>query len=112
MRSEPLVLRVVSPILICICLATVPALAQSTGKYQVGTITAVKPHQAAPDAPSDVASYDVSIKVKDTIYSVLYTPPLSMNTVRYAAGRDILVLVGKKRSLITIYWANPMKCLS
>lgn len=96
MRSEPLVLRVVSPILICICLATVPALAQSTGKYQVGTITAVKPHQAAPDAPSDVASYDVSIKVKDTIYSVLYTPPLSMNTVRYAAGRDILVLVGKK----------------
>ena len=27
---------------------------------------------------------------------VLYTPPLGMNTVRYAAGRDILVLVGKK----------------
>jgi hypothetical protein len=26
----------------------------------------------------------------------LYTPPLGMNTVRYAAGRGILVLVGKE----------------
>lgn len=82
--------------LICICVATVPALCQSAGKYQVGTITSVKTHQAAADAASDVVSYDVSVKVKDTIYVVLYTPPLGMNTVRYAAGRDILVLVGKK----------------
>jgi hypothetical protein len=81
---------------ICICLTTVQALCQSTGKYQVGTIADVKPHQAATDAASDVVSYDVSLKVKDTIYVVLYTPPLGMNTVRYAAGRDILVLVGKK----------------
>jgi hypothetical protein len=35
-------------------------------------------------------------RLKDTIYVVLYTPPLGMNTVRYAGGRDILVLVGKK----------------
>lgn len=94
---------------ICICLAAVPALCQAAGKYQVGTITDVKPHQAAADTPSDVVSYDVSVKVKDTIYVVLYTPPLGMNTVRYAAGRDILVLVGKKA--IT-YWANPMRYLS
>src|ERR1700683_5653787 len=81
---------------ICICLTTVQARCQSTGKYQVGTIADVKPHQPATDAASDVVSYDVSLKVKDTIYVVLYTPPLGMNTVRYAAGRDILVLVGKK----------------
>jgi hypothetical protein len=80
---------------ICICLTTVQALCQSTGKYQVGTIAAVKPHQTA-DSASEVVSYDVSLKVKDTIYVVLYTPPLGMNTVRYAGGRDILVLVGKK----------------
>jgi len=81
---------------ICICLAAVPALCQSTSKYQVGTITDVKLHQAAADAGSGVVSYDVSVKVADTIYLVLYTPPLAANTVQYAAGRDILVLVGKQ----------------
>lgn len=81
---------------IWICVVTVSALCQSTGTYQVGTITYVKPHQVATDAASDVVSYDVSLKVKDTIYLLLYTPPLGMNSVRYAAGRDILVLVGKK----------------
>src|SRR5271169_466854 len=80
---------------IFICLAAVPAVCQSTGKYQVGTITDVKLHQAAADAGSGVVSYDVSVKVADTIYLVLYTPPLNMNTVRYATGRDLLVLVGK-----------------
>jgi hypothetical protein len=80
---------------ICICLVTFPALCQSTAKYQVATITDVKPHQAAADSRSDVVSYDVSVKVADTIYVVLYTPPLGMNTVRHAAGRELLVLVGK-----------------
>src|SRR5271154_2986845 len=80
---------------ICICLAAVPALCQSTAKYQVGTINDVKPHQATAGAGSGVVSYDISVKVADTIYLVLYTPPLNMNTVRYAAGRELLVLVGK-----------------
>jgi len=80
---------------ICICLATFPAFCQTASKWQVGTITDVKPHQAAPDSRSDVVSYDVGVKVGDTIYLLLYTPPLNMNTVRYAAGRDLLVLVGK-----------------
>jgi len=85
---------------ICIGLAAVSAVCQTTGKYQVGTITSVKPHQAGSDAASDAASdvvrYDVCLKVADTTYVLLYTPPLGMNTVRYAAGRDILVLVGKQ----------------
>ncbi|MGO9434251.1 MAG: hypothetical protein ACLP00_08140 [Terracidiphilus sp.] len=81
---------------ICIGLAVVSAVCQSTGKYQVGTITGVKPHQAGSDAASDVVSYDVCLKVADTIYVLLYTPPLGMNTVRYAAGREVLVLVGKQ----------------
>lgn len=80
---------------ICICLATIPAFCQSTSKYQVGTITDVKPHQAERDSASDVVNYDVSVKVGDTIYLVLYTPPLGTNTVKYAAGRELLVLVGK-----------------
>jgi len=81
---------------ILVCLSTLSALGQSASKYQVGTITAVKPHQSAGDARSDAISYDVSLRVGDTVYVVLYTPPLGMNTVNYAAGREVLVLVGKK----------------
>jgi len=72
-----------------------PAIGQSTSKYQVGTITEVKVHQAAGTGVSDAASYDVSVKVGDTIYVVLYIPALGEETVKYAAGRDLLVLVGK-----------------
>lgn len=81
--------------LICICLATVSAWSQSTGKYEVGTITEVKPRPAVAGAASDVVTYDVCLRVKDTVYVLLYTPPLGMNTVRNSSGREILVLVGK-----------------
>ena len=83
--------------LFLIFLTTFPAFGQSTSKYQVGTITEVKAHQAAGSGASDVASYDVSVKVGDTIYVVLYTPPPGEITVKYAAGRDLLVLVGKNK---------------
>jgi hypothetical protein len=81
--------------LFLICLTMFPAFGQSTSKYQVGTITQVKVHQTAGSDASDAASYDVSVKVGDTIYVVLYTPPLGEDTVKYAGGRDLLVLVGK-----------------
>jgi hypothetical protein len=81
--------------LFCICLTIFPAFGQSTSKYQVGTITEVKVHQAAGRGASDAESYDVSVKVGDTIYVVLYTATLGEDTVKYAAGRDLLVLVGK-----------------
>ena len=80
--------------LFLIFLTMFPAFGQSTSKYQVGTITEVKAHLAAENA-SDTASYDVSVKVGGTIYVVLYTPALGEDTVKYAAGRDLLVLVGK-----------------
>jgi len=78
-----------------ICVSSFLALCQSPSKYQVGTITDVKPHPSAGGASSNPTSYDVSLKVDDTTYVVLYTPPLGMTTVRYAAGRELLVLVGK-----------------
>jgi len=81
---------------ICICLTTFPVFPQSTSKWQVGTITAVKIHQSdKTTGAQDAVSYDVSVKVGDTIYVVLYTPPLGEETVKYVAGRDLLVLVGK-----------------
>jgi hypothetical protein len=83
--------------LFLICLTMSPAFGQSTSKYQVGTIAEVKVHQAAGSGVSYAASYDVSVKVGDTIYVVLYTPELGEETVKYAAGRDLLVLVGKNK---------------
>ena len=81
--------------LVCIFLTTFPAFCQSTSKYQVGTIAEVKAHQAAGSGASGARGYDVSVKVGDTVYVVLYTPALGEDTVKYAAGRDLLVLVGK-----------------
>ena len=79
-----------------ICLTAFQAFSQSASKYQVGTITEVKIHQGAEKVgASDAASYDVSVMVGNTIYVVLYTPPLREVSVKYAAGRDVLVLVGK-----------------
>src|ERR1700729_2432533 len=83
-------------IVFCISLTMFSAYGQSTSKYQVGTITDVKTHQDAGGGATDPASYDVTVKVGDTIYVVLYTPPLGEATVKYAAGRELLVLVGKR----------------
>ena len=81
--------------IIGLCLLTFTVLGQSRSKYQVATITEVNPHLTAGSAATDVVSYDVSVKVDDTIYVVLYTPPPSEIAPKYFAGRDLLVLVGK-----------------
>ncbi|HXZ79183.1 MAG TPA: hypothetical protein VEG30_04580 [Terriglobales bacterium] len=82
--------------LFCICLVTISMFCQSASNYQVATITAVKPHQPAGDSERNAGGYEVSLKAGNTIYVVLYTPPQGADTVKYAAGRDVLVLVGKK----------------
>jgi len=79
----------------CICLTTFPVFCQSTSKYQVGTITEVKTHQTDASSTSDAVSYDVSVKVGDTIYVVLYTQPLGELPAKYARGHELLVQVGK-----------------
>jgi uncharacterized phage infection (PIP) family protein YhgE len=65
-------------------------------QYQVGTIMSVREHTAAADADSSVTTYDISVRVGNTVYVVLYTPPLGDDTVRYVAGLDLLVLAGEK----------------
>ena len=77
------------------CLVALPAVCQSTSKYQVATITEVSLRQTRDSGIPSATSYDVSVKVGNTIYVVLYTPPLGENNIKYAAGRDLLVLVGK-----------------
>lgn len=82
-------------IVVALCFVTLSALCQSTSKYQIATILEVKPHQSAGDGSSDAPSYDVSVKVGNAIYVVLYTTPLGEVPPKYAAGREMLVLVGK-----------------
>ena len=78
-----------------LCLLTFPALCQSTSKWQIATITEVKPHPAAGEDASDPITYDISVKVGDTIYLVRYTTPAGEIPPKYATGHELLVLVGK-----------------
>jgi hypothetical protein len=80
---------------VAVCLLTLPGLCQSTSQYQVAIITEVKAHPVAGDTTSDSTSYDVSVKVGNTIYVVLYTPQLSELPPKYVTGRELLVFVGK-----------------
>jgi hypothetical protein len=80
---------------LALCLMTFPALGQSTSKWQIAAITEVKPHPAAGEDASNPITYDVSVKVGDTIYLVRYTTPVGEIAPKYASGRELLVLVGK-----------------
>lgn len=67
----------------------------ASSKYQTATITAVTAHQSTPSDPdSTIKRYDVSVKIGNTIYVVLYTPPSGVNTVEYTVGMNKLFLVG------------------
>jgi hypothetical protein len=84
--------------------AVLPALGQTpSSNYQPATITAVTARQSPGQADSDVTQYDVSVKVANTTYVVLFTPPNGSNTVKYAVGDGLLVLVGSK----TLTFNNP-----
>ena len=78
---------------ICVCLVTLPLFSQAQPKYEVATIMEVHLHE---NSASEVVSYDVTVKVGRTIYLVLFTPPDGTNVVKYVAGREMLILVGKK----------------
>ena len=81
---------------ILICVSALVALGQTpSSKYQPGTITAVTNHQNAPgDVGNDVARYDVSVKIRNVLYVVLYTPLHGANSVEYSPGIEMLFSVG------------------
>ena len=59
---------------------------------------AVTAHQSSEgDAQAGPARYDVKVKIANTVYVVLYTPPNGANGVEYAPGTDMLFLVGADR---------------
>ena len=76
------------------CAVTASVLGQSSSsKYQPGTIMAIKDHL---DPNDSTKRYDISIKVGNTMYVVLYTPPPGTYGFQYSAGQDLLVSVGNK----------------
>jgi hypothetical protein len=78
-----------------ICAAAIAAVGQApSSNFQPGTIMAVTAHKSPGQTDTDVTQYDVSVRVGDTLYMVLYAPPGGSNTVKFAAGVGILVLVG------------------
>jgi hypothetical protein len=78
-------------ILIIVALSTPPtALSQNSSQYQPGTIMKVVKH---PSTAGQSQQYEVSVRVLNTIYTVLYTPPPGVNSVEYFSGLQILVLV-------------------
>ena len=79
-----------------LCAMTVPAFCQPISQWQIATIIEVKAHPAPGEDISDPSRYDVSVKVGDTVYVVLYTQPLGEIPAKYETGHELLVLVGKK----------------
>ena len=80
----------------------------SISKYQVGTITATQCHQAA-DADAHVTSCEVSLRIGNTAYAVLYAPPVGTDYARYETGRELPVLVGEDTITYTDMLGNSFQ---
>jgi hypothetical protein len=79
--------------LVFVALAMLSAFPQSpSSTYQPATVIGVTAHPNAPGEP-DVFRYDVTLKVGNTVYVVLYSPPQGRGAVEYATGMNLLVLV-------------------
>jgi hypothetical protein len=72
---------------------------QDKAKYQVCTVTAVKPQ--AGDQQS--SRYEISLKAGETIYVVIYAPP-NQAPMNYLVGHPIMCAVEKQ----SINFRDPM----
>ncbi len=91
-------LLVVAVMASCLCVAQTSskeAAPVSSSKYRVASVLAVKVHQPISDEDAKITRYDVTVRVEDVDYVVLYTPPEGTDVVEYSLGRDGLVLVGR-----------------
>jgi hypothetical protein len=78
-----------------ILLIALPACCQSTAKYEPATVMKVTPHQSD-STDSSNEQYDVSLRVGNTLYTVLVTQPPGTISVQYREGRQLLVLASSK----------------
>ena len=92
-----MILKILSVIVISAA-AALPAQSPSN-EWQSALILDVKEHQGnIPDQGADpsITRYDVSMRVKDTEYVLLYTPRPGTYGFQYVKGMNILVLVKNK----------------
>ena len=81
-----------------VCLVTLPAFCQAPSPNpQVATITAVTLHpKNAENGDPPMAQYDLSLKVGDAVYVVLFTPASGSTAVKYSVGMNVVVQVGSE----------------
>ncbi len=67
-----------------------------SAKWQVGTIMDIKAHSPTAGVAAQAVRYDVTVRVDNTEYVVLYVPPDPnlKDIIGYHPGMDGLVLVG------------------
>jgi len=83
--------------ILLMCAVVASAVAQSTSsKYQPGLIMSVKEHPDPSGTSTSPKRYDIALKVGNTVYSLLYTPPPGTYGFQYSAGQEMLVSVGPK----------------
>jgi hypothetical protein len=61
--------------------------------FQAGTIVDVKEHQPAAGTDTGKKQFDVSIKVGNKVYVILYLPPGGQDFAEYGVGMNRTVLV-------------------
>lgn len=66
----------------------------ATLKYEPGTIMTVERHEDRSSSENKLIQYDVSVRINDSVYIVLYTPANGSNTVEYSVGHEFLFRVG------------------
>lgn len=77
-----------------VLVASLPMYCQKNdSKWQVGTIMSVSEHPKDGE-DSVVRKYDVSVKVGDTLYVVLYTRSDGSESITRRVGLEVVVLVG------------------
>jgi len=89
-------MRTAMTLLLSLFLAATCLAQSSTAKWKVATITGVKVHQPAARNDSSPPQYEVTSKVEDTEYVVLYVAPAGSlpDVAQYRLGQEVPVLVG------------------
>ena len=99
--------------LITVIFAAVIVLGQSESKkWQSAHILEVKKQQGSASAKSRDSSaerYEVSLRINNTDYVVLYTPPPGVHGFQYTAGMDKLALVENDTITMNDILGRPIK---
>ena len=80
-------------LIIIFCFAVRRSLGEDRKVYQAGTILDIKVHQSTTGTDTGIKEFDVSIKVGNKIYVVLYSPPGGQDFAEYGPGMDRTVFV-------------------